>query len=240
MEAESLTSSPSELNKPTTVLPSTTALRCSKCKEYKDPGDFNPRSDRPRGRHSRCRACLSQYRVDPSLPPGHLPCSRCRKVKPEDHFRFRRSRGSGKRTKPGRGRDSLCVSCRLDHDKEYRDSNGVEVNSRRTGAWAEQNPERMKELRQRSGSKKREAMRALILSFKATPCMDCEVAYPYYIMHCDHRPGEVKMFDVSRVPTIELLQLELAKCDPVCGNCHAERTHQRKQKKLQHTDKTAV
>ena len=71
-------------------------------------------------------------------------------------------------------------------------------------------------------------MRELVSCFKSKPCLDCGENYAYYVMHCDHRPGEVKMFDVSRAPTVELLLLELEKCDAICANCHAERTHQRR------------
>lgn len=124
----------------------------------------------------------------------------------------------------------MCIDCRLDHDKKTRDQIEPIEKSRKTRAWAEKYPERFKEIRKKAESKKRVAMREMVLKFKASPCSDCQVAYPYYVMHCDHRPGEVKMFDISRAPTVELLALELAKCDVVCGNCHASRTHSRKQR----------
>jgi hypothetical protein len=88
----------------------------------------------------------------------------------------------------------------------------------------------------------------LIRCFKGQPCADCGGSFPYYVMHPDHRPGETKLFNISDASdmrgkssynhlnskgpnssewSIEDLRLELAKCEPVCSNCHAVRTHKR-------------
>jgi hypothetical protein len=66
---------------------------------------------------------------------------------------------------------------------------------------------------------------------KAAPCADCGVQYPYYVMDFDHRPDEVKLFEMSDSYTLrmELMLAEIAKCDVVCANCHRERTHTRRQ-----------
>lgn len=63
-----------------------------------------------------------------------------------------------------------------------------------------------------------------------TPCKDCGVQYPPYVMQFDHREGEVKVGEVSRLAASsseKMLLAEIAKCDIVCANCHAERTHSR-------------
>lgn len=210
------------------MLPPTT-YRCSKCKEIKPVGEFHRRGDRPKGRHSRCKQCVSVYQVDPTLPKGHLRCSSCRQVQAENQFRFRRYRGAGKTNRRGKGRDSWCVTCRLSAEKAYRDDpkNAEAIRLRQTH-WIRNNPEKLRASRKNSDSKKREAMKTWVRAFKSKPCLDCGETYAYYIMHCDHRPGEVKMFDVSQAPTLNLLQLELLKCDAVCANCHAERTQQRR------------
>lgn len=60
--------------------------------------------------------------------------------------------------------------------------------------------------------------------------MDCGSSYPYYVMDLDHRPGEEKLFDPSRAPNrgnLQALLAEIAKCDPICANCHRIRTHSR-------------
>lgn len=67
----------------------------------------------------------------------------------------------------------------------------------------------------------------MISAFKRRPCADCGVQYPPYVMQFDHRDPGVKLFNVSAAPgrysTDQVLN-EIAKCDVVCANCHAERT----------------
>ena len=69
-----------------------------------------------------------------------------------------------------------------------------------------------------------------IQALKNIPCMDCGVQYPSYVMQFDHARG-VKSFTISReMPALGLEKLlaEIAKCDVVCANCHAARTHNRR------------
>ena len=71
--------------------------------------------------------------------------------------------------------------------------------------------------------------KAYIDSVKGTnPCADCGVSYPSYVMQFDHvvdgKRGNVA--DMARSGfSIENLQAEIDKCELVCANCHAERTH---------------
>jgi len=73
--------------------------------------------------------------------------------------------------------------------------------------------------------------RQFIQDYKAgKPCMDCGVQYPHYVMDFDHRPDEIKLFNIGityRHATVEDIKAEIAKCDLVCSNCHRERTWQR-------------
>lgn len=64
---------------------------------------------------------------------------------------------------------------------------------------------------------------------KAT-CMDCGESYPYYVFDFDHRPGELKSFNIAieaKHHTLEIVKAEIAKCDIVCSNCHRVRTWER-------------
>jgi hypothetical protein len=78
--------------------------------------------------------------------------------------------------------------------------------------------------------KYRERNRRIVAEAKSTPCLDCGMSYPPYVMHFDH-VGDDKTQEVSvmaAVPVSEAkLRAEIAKCEVVCGNCHAERTRQR-------------
>ncbi|MCI0458677.1 MAG: hypothetical protein L0Z62_17085 [Gemmataceae bacterium] len=78
-----------------------------------------------------------------------------------------------------------------------------------------------------------ERNRHRIRQAKDVPCADCGRRFPYYIMDFDHRPGEIKLFNVSVAAGQPRLSWkkpegEIAKCDVVCSHCHRERTHQRR------------
>lgn len=65
----------------------------------------------------------------------------------------------------------------------------------------------------------------------AGACVDCGFVInetTYVCIDCDHRDPTQKAFTISYEvgnKTTEELQAELDKCDPVCRNCHALRTH---------------
>jgi hypothetical protein len=61
------------------------------------------------------------------------------------------------------------------------------------------------------------------------PCADCGGIFHYAAMEWDHRPGTDKVAEVSAVVAKTRSKRrvldEIAKCDLVCANCHAVRTH---------------
>jgi hypothetical protein len=62
-----------------------------------------------------------------------------------------------------------------------------------------------------------------------TPCTDCGLTYPYYVMDFDHVRGEkIQIIQklVAAGATAKLRE-ELKKVELVCSNCHRERTYQR-------------
>jgi len=83
-----------------------------------------------------------------------------------------------------------------------------------------ENPDKANALRLRN--------QIIIRGAKNRLCADCGVQYPYYVMQFDHRDRMGKLFTIgSRGPVTSTrrLQAEIAKCDVVCANCHAERTY---------------
>lgn len=65
---------------------------------------------------------------------------------------------------------------------------------------------------------------------EASPCVDCNKSYPWYVMQYDHRQGVIKEDNVSQLVSIASKKKTLAeidKCDLVCANCHAVRTYKR-------------
>jgi hypothetical protein len=53
-------------------------------------------------------------------------------------------------------------------------------------------------------------------------------------MDFDHREGEIKKYELNAVDRMSMntLKREIEKCDVVCANCHRERTHQRRIRKI--------
>lgn len=79
---------------------------------------------------------------------------------------------------------------------------------------------------------------AWIHSYKEdNPCVDCGQYYKYWIMQFDHT-GSDKFRSVSKMKTyaINRIKEEIAKCDLVCANCHANRTYLRKPSPYSSTD----
>ncbi len=72
----------------------------------------------------------------------------------------------------------------------------------------------------------REKCKRFIAEQKDVPCTDCGVKYPSYVMQFDHLRDKKytisQMYILVGLPTIKA---EIEKCEVVCANCHAERTH---------------
>lgn len=74
----------------------------------------------------------------------------------------------------------------------------------------------------------RRRLRAFVQEKKDKPCADCDVKYPYYVMQFDHTSD--KEYTIGVLVNLNnrgKLEAEIEKCDVVCANCHAERTHRR-------------
>ena len=76
---------------------------------------------------------------------------------------------------------------------------------------------------------RRQVIRQYVNDIKASsPCKDCGVSYPYYVMDFDHI-GEKSNIVSQLVKTNNLsaLKQEVEKCELVCSNCHRVRTFKR-------------
>ena len=72
----------------------------------------------------------------------------------------------------------------------------------------------------------------IVLEIKSNPCTDCGGRFPPYVMHFDHRDPSQKRLSVSALTGaghVRTLLAEIAKCDLVCANCHAIRTHRQRE-----------
>ena len=63
-----------------------------------------------------------------------------------------------------------------------------------------------------------------------SPCLDCGINYPYYVMDFDHVRGQKHKNVMELIPTLSKKKIdeEIAKCELVCSNCHRVRTHMRR------------
>ena len=104
-----------------------------------------------------------------------------------------------------------CDECTLAHTEYYR--------HRKTYRY-------LKSVRE-SGQRLRKRARDLIHKLKDIPCMDCGVEYPHYVMDFDHRDPSDKLFEINGSAANRSkanIELEIAKCDLLCANCHRIRT----------------
>ena len=77
---------------------------------------------------------------------------------------------------------------------------------------------------------RRKVLDKLIAIKEASPCVDCKVNYPYYVMQFDHLDSETKIDGVAALARKKgwvWVEEEILKCEIVCANCHAERSQQR-------------
>lgn len=76
----------------------------------------------------------------------------------------------------------------------------------------------------------KEELKKEIREYKeSSPCTDCGVYYPWYVMDFDHIKGE-KVGNISAMVgnlSTAKLRAELEKCELVCSNCHRIRTFTR-------------
>lgn len=127
-------------------------------------------------------------------------CRGCDTTKPLSEFHRR-----------GNGHQARCKDCQRARDAER---------------WPSEKKRRRHLKRMRVAE-----LRVWMDKLKSYPCLDCDVQYPPYVMQWDHRPGTKKVADVSTMISQGYkgqAENEIQKCDLVCANCHAIRTHERR------------
>jgi hypothetical protein len=76
--------------------------------------------------------------------------------------------------------------------------------------------------------RRQRATLAWLRDLRRVPCMDCGGVFPPHVMDFDHRDPRQKSFSLAAENVLlknrALLELEVAKCDVVCANCHRIRT----------------
>jgi len=83
-----------------------------------------------------------------------------------------------------------------------------------------------KEIYQLKNKTYRQKVRDYVRQVKeSSPCTDCKISYPYYVMEFDHLHSKEKTVAwLASKGTIDQVKKEIEKCELVCSNCHAKRT----------------
>jgi hypothetical protein len=93
--------------------------------------------------------------------------------------------------------------------------------------WYEQN----KEIQYQRIQDRKKRIRDEVREYKeSSPCMDCNISYPHFVMDFDHREPHKKEYNISSIinsGSIKKIWTEIKKCDLVCANCHRLRTWNR-------------
>jgi hypothetical protein len=126
-----------------------------------------------------------------------------------------------------------CKTCKLEFNEESKHLFPIEKHKLKNGTYSEHyRYSRCKNCSNKRKLNYADSNRKFIKKLKeSTPCNDCKKYYPYYIMQFDHLRDKKFHIGSGVSKPIELLLDEINKCDIVCANCHAERTHSRKKVK---------
>src|SRR5688572_3945983 len=129
-------------------------------------------------------------------------CTKCEKDKPTTDF-YRR----------GAGFQPWCKLCRKGLDAQRYQERRLE--------FAERNRRRNQAVIEWGRSLK-----------EGKPCTDCGISYHPVAMQWDHLPGTTKILPLASMARAgwskKRILEEIAKCELVCANCHAVRTHTRR------------
>ncbi len=112
--------------------------------------------------------------------------------------------------------------------KKSRTKDGLSLRCRDCSSLVlKQHFQKNKDLYNKRNSRSRAKFREFVLGFKNKPCTDCKKVFRRCVMDFDHRPGEEKLYEISKMYTLlsktKFLN-EIAKCDLVCANCHRIRS----------------
>lgn len=144
-------------------------------------------------------------------------CTECRGTKDVTRFATYKDRQGNVR------RRRICWDCR----NEYATLHAEDLRAYRKKYNAANRSK--KQLRDRA---LKDAARAFVDGVKARPCADCGKQWPPVAMDLDHVRGD-KIMDVARMVgcsyRLELIKVEVEKCEVVCACCHRLRTAARDQ-----------
>lgn len=127
--------------------------------------------------------------------------------------------------KPGefRPRHKQCRDCQRAHVRE-------QARLKPRPPLDEKEKARRRKLNVEIARRRKAELHAKLDKVKSVPCSDCQKQYAPCVMDFDHRDPSTKETNVSRLVGYgsglpwKKIEMEIAKCDLVCANCHRLRT----------------
>lgn len=133
-------------------------------------------------------------------------CVICKLDKYESEFNKNRSRKDGL--------SNVCRECSSERSKKY---------------YADNKEHHRKVVGKRNIKKRKEARHYLMSVLSKAKCADCSIA-DLRVLEFDHVRGK-KFNNISTMIaggySVDMIKIEIAKCDIVCANCHRIRTFKR-------------
>ncbi len=143
-------------------------------------------------------------------------CTKCRKRTPLVGFATFKTKSGETR------RRGICAECRSKRAIE---------NFEALQAWRRQYNAGNRSVKRQKDRERRAEAKEFVDKFKSRPCVDCKREFPPVAMDLDHVRG-AKVRNVSGLVSgayrLELIAIELEKCEVVCACCHRVRTAKRK------------
>ena len=145
---------------------------------------------------------LSLAKANKASDAGYKNCTKCRRDLPETEFNWR--------NKNKNLRANFCRHCKTIYQRRYYINNKSTIHDKYI------------EIRR---VKTKENHRFLKELLEKSECVDCGYNNPM-ALEFDHRDPKLKTYEIGKIlhKSIDLIKLELDKCDVVCANCHNIRT----------------
>ena len=181
---------------------------CTKCGEKKPETEFPFQKKAIGLRHPRCKACMNAA-TRKRRGVKEKRCTSCGELKAISKFPWK--------IRSANRRQARCKTC-LNWHARTRYERLSESEKKRFQAQVKQ---------------RQVDLLDFVRSIKeGESCVDCDRKFNPWQMDYDHRPDEVKEFNIGAAHlngvARERILAEIAKCDLVCACCHRDRTHYRR------------
>lgn len=149
-------------------------------------------------------------------------CNVCNQLKNKDDFSIHHQTDEGRVYL-----QSACRACTKEYSRTYYLDKAEQLKKQA----ARYRKENRNSMAKRVEKRRRENAEHVFELKSKSPCTDCGVVYPPYVMDFDHIGPKKKNVSgmVNAAYRLDTLKKEIAQCEVVCANCHRIRTFKRGQ-----------